>query len=234
MKFSHDFKNDLATLMHEAEHGEPFAFVRFCDGEHAIMENRDISTADGWKVGDEWMAEAMVQAFTADLPRYFRGIACPCCWPEGSAWYRHRARLHPQESLTYSNLFVNGNYDTALPWLRKLARNWCVVSNAWGSDIRVPADWSQIKNLEEYVSDTSYRMATDRRPKLVAAGPLGKVLIHGAWYRHYRHTILDIGSALDPDLFADARADGTIEPRRSRGYHDPNHPNRKKICQWSC
>lgn len=233
MKFTHDFQADLATLMHEAEHGEPFAFVRFCDGEHAIMENKEIRTADGWKVGNEWMRKAMTKALHARLPRYFKGIACPCCWPDGSAWYRQRlgaAHGNSNEvTTTYSNLFVNGNYDTALPWLRGLARNWCVVSSAWGSDIRVPADWSKITDLPHYVIRTAEWMRMRQQPMLVAAGPLGKVLIHTYWYisrndsdRNRRHTILDIGSALDPDLFG----------RETRNYHKPNHPNRKKICTW--
>jgi hypothetical protein len=221
MKFDHIFGNDLRTLMAEAEHGEPFAFVRFCDGEQAIMENKDIRTADGWKVGNEWMRKAMKEAFLADLPGYHRGIACPCCWPEGAAWFR--GALINLDVTTYSNLFVNGNYDTALPWLRGLARNWCVVSSAWGSDIRVPADWSSIRDLDTYVSSTVIRMLSQRRPMLVAAGPLGKVLIHKCWEgSHVQRTILDIGSALDPDFFG----------KGNRGYHDPNHPNRKKICVW--
>lgn len=240
MRFDHDFRNDLAVLMHEAEHGEPFAFVRFCDGEHAIMENRDIRTADGWKVGNEWMRKAMTEAFDSRLPRYVKGIACPCCWPEGHLYYLNRVAgevlkhepPQPQELLTYSNLFVNGNYDTALPWLRGLARNWCVVSSAWGSDIRVPADWSALgEDLPNYVSATHRRMREQRRPILVAAGPLGKILIH--YYCNLpsesagrpeppHHTILDIGSALDPDLFGQG----------NRGYHNPDHPNRKKVCVW--
>ena len=236
MNFSHDFAADLQTLMHEAEHGEPFAFVRFCDGEHAIMENRDIRTADGWKVGNEWMRKAMTEALTATLPRYFRGIACPCCWPQGAEWYREQlSKIYGYWNcgpVTYSNLFVNGNYDTALPWLRGLARNWCVVSSAWGSDIRVPADWSSIKDLESYVYAATSRISQMNRPTLVAAGPLGKVIIHDYWRRYsYRGTtpighpptILDIGSALDPDFFGQG----------NRGYHDPDHPNRKKVCVWN-
>lgn len=230
MKFSHSFADDLQTIMAEAEHGEPFAFVRFCDGEHAIMENQDIPTADGWKVGNEWMRKAMKEACFSVLPRYYKGIACPCCWPEGSQWYRNGLNLDGQISwpgfVTYSNLFVNGNYAASLPWLLGLAHNWCVVSSAWGSDIRVPAQWSSIKNLDVYVKRVAGMIRERAQPTLIAAGPLGKVLIHDYWrgtMEPSRKTILDIGSALDPELFGG----------QTRGYHDPNHPNRKKICVWN-
>lgn len=228
MKFSHSFTQDLADLMHEAEHGEPFAFVRFADGERAILENKvDTRTADGWKIGNEWMRKALHQALIANLPRYVRGVPCPCCDIDGHPWYVQAILgdddCYGPAPLTYSNLFVNGNYDTALPWLRGLARNWCVVSSAWGSDIRVPADWSKIKDLESLVGTTFSKMDTERRPLLVAAGPLGKLLIHRYWRDGWRaNTILDIGSAIDPDLFG----------RNTRGYHDGHHPNRKKVCTW--
>ena len=72
---------------------------------------------------------------------------------------------------------------------------------------------------------------------------LGKILIHKYWSGSTGYpmsTILDIGSALDPDLFGklgvpDKYPDQlAFDKGWTRNYHDPSHPNRKKICVWNC
>ena len=224
MKFKHDFIVDLDTLIHEAEHGEPFAFVRFNDGERAILQNTPIPTADGWRVGDPVMRRMMGDALNYKSPAYYKGITCQCCDPEGAEYY-HRVLAEDARRLTFANLFVNGNAERAFEWIEGLATNWCVVSSYWGSDVRVPARWDAIRDLEHYVFGEVVRLIEQNRPILIAAGPLGKLLLHRYWTRvndYGRHTIIDIGSVLDP-----------VFRGKSRNYHNPDHPNRKKICRWT-
>ena len=71
--FRHDYIKDFETLVAQKE---PFAFVRFHDGEHAILRGLPYHAASKWvsRGKDVWFAEELREALEADLPRLFRGI----------------------------------------------------------------------------------------------------------------------------------------------------------------
>jgi hypothetical protein len=70
------------------------------------------------------------------------------------------------------------------------------------------------------------RLKDETKTILVAAGPASNIIIHRYWTScpaEKRRVICDIGSALDPWL----------HNQFTRGYHNPKHPNRKKVCVWT-
>lgn len=223
MKFTHDFQADLSTLLAELDSGRPFAFNRFADGELAILEGRDIPTADGWssKVDDRFR-ERLLAALRYRDDDYYLGLSCPCCAPDDFQKLLALAgRTADDPQVTTSNVFVNGNYDA---WLRYL----CDGNGRRAIGIR-PQGGRNIVNegTDEFIK-RAIGLIIEGSPKdifIVAAGPVGKIIVHEAWstsvLRGYRR-IIDVGSTLEPMLLGQS----------TRSYHDPSHPNRKKICQW--
>lgn len=214
MNFIHDFQQDLRTILTELDSGRPFAFNRFADGELAILEERDIPTADGWSAVNVsgQFRERLRAALTYRDKDYYLGLGCPCCnRPEWERLMALAGRDPDDPQVTFSNVFVNGNYGNLPPygsfhWFNPKA-------NFVNADDHLLDD--QIDAWHAWMHDPINKSNV---PLFVSAGPAGKIFIHEMWLRGMRRSIIDIGSAFDTS---------------GRSYHDPNHPNRTKICQWS-
>jgi hypothetical protein len=108
MRFSQNFVTDFDEFDFR---GEPFAFVRFGDGERAICEGRRIECRDGWKYDGE------PTQFAADLnaslrfnePGYYIGISDACCDRAAHEWFLKQITA-PLHQVTFANIFVNWNY----------------------------------------------------------------------------------------------------------------------------
>lgn len=225
--FNHNFQDDLAQIDLFDRHNK-FALGRFADGELALLQMRPIATADGWTVPEyeTEFRQMLAKALRCNMPGWHVGLSCPCCALADHRWYMEHAGA-PDERRTYSNLFVNGNYDTVLKrikeerWLERCA----IVANPDGCKERpdyccpdnVITDLWSIKKLIQ-------RLETEGRPILLACGPAGAIIAHQIWTTvDNPPTIVDIGSVLDP----------LLRGRNSRGYHDPRHPNREQTCRWT-
>lgn len=212
MQFTHDFRDDLNTLLAELDSGRPFAFSRFADGELAILEGRDIPTADGWSsvnVTDQFR-ERLLAALQYRHPDYYLGIGCPCC--DRGDWERlmKLAGREPDDpQVTFSTLFVNGNWEA----FRADKRTRLVL------DPKI-----NMVNVDNNALDAAIEIAAGhlhaaKWPLYIAAGPAGKIIVHELWLRGFkRFPLIDIGSAFDT---------------AGRSYHIPGHPNRTKVCQWA-
>lgn len=228
MKFTHDFQEDLSTLLAELDSGRPFAFNRFADGELAILEGRDIPTADGWssKVDDRFR-ERLLAALRYRDDDYYLGLSCPCCAPDDFQKLLALAgRTADDPQVTTSNVFVNGNYDTFLERWPMPCRQPMRLKNMHylsplGKNV-VNGDYAH-QWIDRTVEVMLHGDIERSQPMAIAAGPATKIVIYEYWMQSRRkRTVIDIGSAID--LCGDGAA--------TRSYHDPSHPNRKKICQW--
>lgn len=254
MQFSHNFAADLASI--DWFSGQPFALVRFADGERSILERRQIPTADGWRLPSESFRLALDKALTypdgqLETGCYHVGISCPCCDAESHRWYLDKLPAKQHSRLTFSNLFANANWETFL----ERCRNSPPRSVGWVGPYPVdalpkflyPVAWVP-RNL---VNDPLWEQKIDRicdkmvhessdGPLFVSAGPAAKIIIHRYWSRSrahiseysddaayprdfdHRHTVIDIGSALDPYIHGGPR----------RGYQTQKSEERK-VCVWS-
>lgn len=233
MKFSHDFADDLEQL--DFFSPEPWALVRFADGERAIFDPGyadcpralRFHAADGW----DWrtrepFALAMRSAFCEGDDDYYIGISCPCCDRDDANWYRHFLKDSPR--LTFSNLFCNANYDRFRQrcMQEKFGARCAIVGSAAACHYDIPRNLVNHPEAMKIIDETVAKLKDEHRTILVAAGPASNIIIHRYWTTcpaEKRRVICDIGSALDPWLHG----------RFTRGYHDPSHPNRKKVCVWT-
>jgi hypothetical protein len=229
--FTRDFPDDLGRLLQEVEHGPPFAFVRFGDGERAILEGTTMvidKPHERWQSPLPILQQYLNQALTYEDDRYFVGVSCPCCDEQSHRWYMARRRLN---NTSYANLFVNGNHERALPALKGLMPQCRIVSSAPHADWPAPRDLGTLADVAAYIEATAHDLLWQRRTVLVAAGPVGKAIIHTAYAKakslygelDLMPTMIDIGSALDTVLHGVP----------TRAYHDMGHEHRQRICRWT-
>jgi hypothetical protein len=209
--------------------GERFAFGRFADGEWAIMHGQEIQTADGWTVPSRKspVSQLLNAAFNHDCQGYYLGISCPCCQPQLCAQQHFRLAGRNYDRITFSNLFVNGNYSK---WKSFVIDggfiDGCAVVSSGRGDYPVPAAPDAVNKEWDYL-DLASQLRKEQRPILVAAGPIGEILVYAYWRNtppSSRQTIIDVGSSCDEWIH-------DRPPNRSYAIIE-GHPNRRKACIW--
>lgn len=213
--FSQDFIADFEQFKLDSE---PFAFVRFGDGERAIATGKPVSVAP-----DGWSYDGHVTSFANDLnaalqytaPDYYIGISDSCCDRQSHEWYLEQLKV-PLEQVTFANIFVNWNYRR---FLQLDLDNAAIVASV-DCDFRIPEDIIASNfDLDHLVTEL---LPVDR-PIIVAAGPASAIIIHKYWQRAInKQTILDVGSAIDE------RTKG----RKTRTYHHPGSRTSELVCFW--
>lgn len=202
--FSFDHARDFDAIL-EAE--EPFALVRFGDGESALMTGRPHLAASGeWRVpnpGAHWMQGPLRQALGRNMHGYCVGLPTACCLRDHVELHHH-ARV-PASQRTFATIFLHGNLDR----IPELVRRHDPVLVGRLGEIEVPANGVEVGcDFDPIVAS----MLEIDRPMFVSAGPLANVLIDLYWQRQVpakRQITLDVGSALDRYLTG----------RSSRYYH---------------
>jgi hypothetical protein len=126
-----NFREDFIKFTDMIRNDEHFAFTRFSDGELWILQNKELKLSeDVIQVGTEkspgiykeadfkhydpthhnLFREKLIEAYKFKQPNYYKGISCKCCVGEEN--FNWQLDLHggDDESLTWANLWVNGNY----------------------------------------------------------------------------------------------------------------------------
>ena len=127
------FKDDFFKLVNKIKSNENFAFVRFSDGEIAIMQNKRLVLADehvilgetthnfGYTTRDhksfdpekhQFLRDKLLEAYRYKADNYFVGStcrSCDCASAEFKEWMLAEYG-DIDESYTFANLLVNSNY----------------------------------------------------------------------------------------------------------------------------
>lgn len=216
--FVHDFEADFNAIL---ERTDPFAFIRFHDGEHALLEKLYYQAASGWSSNgaDVWFFEEFRASLNPPDGVYI-GVSPPCCAPRATHFYRHNVSIAPHR-VTYATLFSHRNY-RRFAELRQRFKDAVTVGCA-NADIKVPSNGvTKPWDMDAAVD----KMLKARKPILVAAGPCANVMIVRYWQRQapeHRQIVLDVGAALDQE----------IHGKRTRYYHEPNSLALKHTCTWN-
>jgi hypothetical protein len=126
-----NFRQHFAKFTEMIRNNEHFAFSRFSDGELWILQNKELKLSDDViQVGEQkspgiykpadhkhynpiehaQFRDKLIEAYKYRQPNYYKGISCKCCVGEEN--FKWQLDLHggDDESLTWANLWVNGNY----------------------------------------------------------------------------------------------------------------------------
>jgi len=188
--FVQDHRRDFDAVLTATE---PFALVRFGDGEAAVLEGRAHAAANGeWRShGEHWLRVPLRHSLVRNAAGYCVGMPPPCCLFPIRALAGEIQAPWPQR--TFATLFLHGNLDRTRELVERLSP---IIVGTMG-DIVVPVDgMDRGCDLDAIVRD----MLGAQRPMLVSAGPLANVLIDRYWQLQApekRQIVLDVGSALD-------------------------------------
>ena len=248
------FKGHFDMILNKLKNGENFGYCRFSDGELRIMQNLELELADKhFTIGDskssgsyasedhkhfdpkehQFFHEKLMESYRFKKDNYYVGLSCRCC--VGEKDFKQMLDMYEgdveSDNLTWSNLFLNGNYSEFikqyLPEFKKKKIVYIVNENANLSglpfevvkDFRVGAnciinnydliedikDWITENNIEGYVF-------------LFSVSSLSNFMVHQLLDFNDKNTYIDIGTTLNPYLGMKAR----------RGYHNGNGKN----CIW--
>ena len=238
-----DFKGDFFEIMRMIIEADSMAFSRAADGEANILKNNTIGNKDGWLYKKDSNL-----VFRADLRRSLRctdpgfiyGISCTCCDAVNHEFLLAQLKTD-RGHMTYSNMWVNANFplfkEHFFKTMKAAKKDIVICTNKKAKisnlDTFMPikdfipipgncvAYWEKNRDYIRALLDLK-GSTQNKAIFLFAAGPLSEILIHELWLVNPQHTMLDIGSSLDPILFN----------RNSRSYHNMNSELSNRECIW--
>ncbi|MFV0446547.1 MAG: hypothetical protein ACK5Q5_23495 [Planctomycetaceae bacterium] len=255
-----EFAGDLDRLVTAIRTQRPFAFARFGDGEWMIIRNLSLDYTQKGNgefrfspddPADDRARQALIESFHYSAPGYLVGIGCPCCWGRDKLLQLRQVCRQPESRLTWANLWGNANYPQVkrglIPEFRRY-RDVYLVCHRNADPGRLPFPVTQCFPVgtnawteDLHLGDEIAELAGRRDPGalfLFCAGPLSNILAHRGHRANPLHTYLDLGSTLDPWLFARRQwrwldwLPGLIRsPGITRGYLKPGR-KRRQVCRW--
>jgi hypothetical protein len=242
--FPHDMRSDLETVIKAIEKTEPFALVRFGDGEGSMLRlppadkerqkyvKGQYETWDVREITPKFRSD-LLKSLEEDIEGYCIGINCTRCDLLGHHYCLEHMKI-AEDQMTFAEIFGWANYDRAAEAFLSIRNNGsCLVTCGPEADHEVPHDICVRSDWDE--DEVVAKLLKENRPILVAAGPGACTIIHKYWKRQEpakRVPIVDIGAVLDPVIH-----DGEI----SRCYQIDGHwgrtgapmgPGEHQICRW--
>ena len=191
--------------------GENIAFLRYADGEKAIMTGESVSAQEGGWVSPDYVSQLgrdLLDSLSLSDPNVYYAISCPCC--DQSAYYWYTSRINNQ-NLTFANLWINGNYKKFLDSFEKLDRDAVVIANFRSRDKKI----GNLNVLKHYsigddcisfwedgakaLIDSVKKDLGDRNDLLyvVSAGPMSEPIIYELFKNNPNNCYIDFGSSID-------------------------------------
>jgi len=205
-----DFKLDLKEVFDLIKTNKPFAFMRFADGEIGVMQGRLVNGSDRWTSPQHLtkLGQDLLSAIAKTDSNIYYGISCQCCDVEGKNYLLSLIQ-NPKQNITFSNLFVNGNYKDFLRELSLLNKPVYVIANerALFSNfplpiqgfVPVPDDcvsyWEGFSDEVKEVLRDSFESITNEL-FLISAGPMSEALIDYLWTINPNNQYIDVGSSI--------------------------------------
>jgi len=248
-----DFREHFFMLYTKLKDGENFAFSRFSDGELRIMQNQKLILGDNFnQIGPRrrtsqyapedrkhfdpklhpHVRDKLMEAYRYKAHNYYVGLSCRCCvldrdFREMLKWYGE-----DDEFLTWSNLWVNGNYPLFVKYMIPEFSNHKIVyilnerGTLSGLPFKVEKDFRvgdncivNDFNMSSFVSLWMEAENIENHVFLFSASSLSNFMIYDLYRDYPNNTYIDIGTTLNPYI-------GLATDREYLKGKDP------KVCVW--
>lgn len=240
---------------------ENFAFARYSDGEMFILQNVETKLDNNLiQIGTKKMTgpyqksdfkhfnpeihqfyrEKLIDAFKHRQQNYYKGISCSCC--VGKENFNWQLELHggDDESLTWANLWVNGNYPLFMFYVFPLlySRDCVFIGHETADVSKLPFfvkdfrvgynaminDYEKINDIKSWIKDNNIK----NHLFLFSASTFSNLAIHELFKEYPNNSYVDIGTCLTP----------MIRMPTERAYlqafwNYSNHPDIQKLCVWN-
>lgn len=256
-----DFKQHFNFFKSKLINKDNFAFSRFSDGELYILQNKKLVLGDGViQIGDQTQSgpykpadfknfdpnthsfyqEELVKAFKHSQSNYYKGISCSCC--VGKENFDWQINLHgiDDESLTWANLWVNGNYPRFINEIYPLffERKVVFICNENANldkfpfvvkDFRVGYnamvnDYSKINDIKNWIKQNNI----ENHLFLFSASTFSNLAIYELFKEFPNNSYIDIGTCLAPIM------DMPVERDYLQGFWSYRGSNSlRQFCVWN-
>jgi hypothetical protein len=190
---------------------ENITFLRFADGERAIMTGTPVHAQEGGWSSPSYVSKLgkdLLSSLTIDDNNVYYAISCPCCDQPSFYWYYTRIN---NKNITFANLWINANYNKFLNSFESLNREVVVIANFRAKDKAI----GNLKILKFYsIGDdcisfweneaealiNSIKNDFGNRDNLlyvVSAGPMSEPIIHALFNNNPNNSYIDFGSSID-------------------------------------
>jgi hypothetical protein len=231
------FKEHFDYFVEKINNNENFVFARYADGERMILNNQSIGqgtqafNVDKWRFQDNLIfSNDLLETCKHRESNYYYAISCKCCDPIGLEYYKKLLDLH---NLTYSNLFINANYEKFINFVNNLKKDVVLIANKDCKKANYPfnvIDKLPIENdcvnwyeqNKEIILKILPIFAKKHNNKLffISAGPLSEIIIHHLYINNPNNIYVDVGSSLD--IYTHEKI--------TRPYQNKNSEFNKKEC----
>jgi hypothetical protein len=189
-----------------------FALMRCADGEYSISNNKSIKVqaSDDWQFNENSILSIHFNETLKMLQtNVFYGISGPSDSKEiCKYWYENIPNIH---NITYSNMFVNTNYNRWENFLKNLDYNCVLISQMCPANERLGIlRIIEYLHIDKYLVNNwdaeyeKYFIIISKLARsytntlfLFSAGPLSNVFIHRMYLENPNNTYIDCGSSLD-------------------------------------
>lgn len=226
------FKEHFWMFYNLLSSGIPFALSRFSDGELFIMQGVEVKlSSDGATIGHQKIHNAsyqkadhkhfdpvsharyrnlLIEAFQYRKENYYKGLSCRCC--VGQANFDWQLNLHGGDdlSLTWANIWINGNYQNFISHVLPLLYTKKVVFvGHQDADLKklpffvhefrvgynaMVNDYDKISSIESWIESNSIQ----NHLFLFSASSFSNLAIHRLYSKYDNNTYIDIGTCLSP------------------------------------
>jgi hypothetical protein len=251
-----DFREHFFMLYNKLKNNENFAFSRFSDGELRIMQNKELILSDNYnKIGDvvtpghyhpedkkhfnpvehPFVHDKLMEAYRFKKHNYYVGLSCRCCVGDEDFQQMVDWRGGDDEFLTWSNLWVNGNYDLFRQYMipeftrRRIVYTLNRNANVAGlsfiginvvKDFRIGEncivnEFNKHEEVAKWIEENNIK----NHVFLFSASSLSNFMIYELFKKYDENTYIDIGTTLNAELGM----------KGLRGYL---YGQNRKICIW--
>lgn len=225
---------EFEKFWQKIEDGENFALLRYADRERAIMMmDQAIEGINGWHSPDRLtkLGQSLIDSFAIDKKNVYYGISCPDCDAESYYWLKSRLKT---TNITFSNIFVNGNYYNFLELFQTLTRDAIIIANKNAEG----KPFGNLNVLNHYsVDDDCFSFWDNEAPKMiekikkdfggrndllyvVSAGPMSEPIIAELYKNNPNNCYVDFGCAVNE----------FVHEKQNRPFNDKNHPSASQNC----
>jgi hypothetical protein len=256
-----NFRGDFVKLKTKLENKEHFAFSRYSDGEMYILQNKELVLDNGLiQIGDEkqggvyqapdfkhfdpkehgFYQQKLVESLQYKQPNYYKGISCSCCVGKEQFDWQVDLAGGDDESLTWANLWVNGNYPLFITHILPIfySRDCVFVGHEDANLDRLPFfvkdfrvgynaminDYGKIEEIAEWIRENNIK----NNVFLFSASTFTNLAVYQLFREFPNNTYIDIGTCLTP----------MMDMPTHRGYlqafwNYQRNQDIQKICVWN-
>ncbi len=202
---------ELLRIWQKIEFGENITFLRYADGERAIMTGQAVKAQEGGWASPDYIGKLgkdLLSSLELVDNKVYYAISCPCCDNPAYYWYSTRIK---NKNITFANLWINANYQKFIKKFELLNREAVIVANYRSSGMKI----GNLKILKHYsISDDCFQFWDEDGPKLIenikndfgnkknilyviSAGPMSEPIIAELFKNNPDNCYIDFGSSID-------------------------------------